>query len=294
MSAADELHESVFGFIPAKAGTAYERLAAVVLAELGWVSVEHQAKLRPEGRRATQRLDVTAKHPDGSIRRLLVECKDWNEDVGKGTIDALVGVRKQAGFDAAMAVTTKGFTAGAVDVAVDENIAMVILREVRPEDRFVMGFKLEITPWETDWSEVQFLAAAGEAVADGQSRHLDPQDHLLRRDGTPAETSAEVFESQSAGWEEGVFEREHRFEGGRLLPTGTGEPIPIIGVRWTETVSKATPFRSESRETGKPCLVVEQLDENGKGKGARLMVDRHLFAWRITEDGKVIGAADLA
>jgi len=52
---------------------------------------------------------VTATGPDGSVRRLLVECKDWDKKVGKKTLDALVGVRNQSGFDAAMAVTTVGF-----------------------------------------------------------------------------------------------------------------------------------------------------------------------------------------
>ena len=293
MSAADELHERIFGFIPRKAGTAYERLAAVVLAELGWESVKHETKLRPEGRRAEQRLDVTATHPDGSVRRLLVECKDWNKDVGKGTMDALVGVRDQAGFDAAMAVTTKGFTSGAIDVAVDEDIAMVILREVRPDDTFVRGFTLELVPWGHDWSNVQFLAASDAAVSDGQPGHMNTDDHLLHPDGSSAETLAEIFQAQSVAWKEGVFEREIRLEDGRSAPVSE-PPIPIIGIKWTETVSKSSPYKSVTESKGEPCLVVEQLDENGKAEGARLIVDRHLYAWRIADGGSVIGAADLS
>jgi hypothetical protein len=101
VSAADELHEKLFSYQPAKPGTAYERLAALVLAGLGWDDVAHDTRLRPAGRRAEHQLDVTASHPDGSVKRLLVECKDWNKPVGKGTLDALVGVRDQLNFDAA-------------------------------------------------------------------------------------------------------------------------------------------------------------------------------------------------
>lgn len=294
MSAADELHERIFGYTPSKPGTAYERLAAVALAELGWETVRHETRLRPEGRRAGQRLDVTATHPDGSVRRLLVECKDWNKDIGKGTMDALVGVRDQAGFDAAMAVTTRGFTSGAVDVAVDEDIAMVLLREVRPDDRFVMGFTLEIFPWGHDWTKIQFLVAPETKVCDGTPGSMNTEDHLFYADGSPAEKLAEVFEAQSVSWQEGVFERETRFEGGRLAPMGTGKMVPIIGIKWVETVSKSSPVTSKSREKGKPCLVVEQLDEDGKPEGARLLVDRHLNAWRIAEDGTVHPRGPLA
>lgn len=296
MSAADELHERIFGFVPPKAGTAYERLAAVVLAELGWESVEHETRLRPEGRRAEQRLDVTATHPDGSIRRLLVECKDWNREVGKGTMDALVGVRDQAGFNAAMAVTTKGFTAGAVDVAVDENIAIVLLREPRPDEHFVMGFKLEVFPVGSEWSNVQILVSPdAEAVNEGQQGGMSTEDHLLYLDGKPAETLGEVLEAQSGGLEEGVFEREVQFEDGRLAPMSADQPpIPIVGIKWTETVAKSSPQVTEEHETGKPCLVVEQLNGDGQPERPRLVVDRHLNAWDIAEDGTVVERGQLA
>lgn len=295
MSAADELHERIFGFVPPKAGTAYERLAAVVLAELGWESVKHETRLRPEGRRAEQRLDITATHPDGSIRRLLVECKDWNKEVGKGTMDALVGVRDQADFDAAMAVTTQGFTAGAIDVAADEDIAIVLLREVRPDEHFVMGFKLEVFPVGTEWSNVQFLVSSDAMdLGEGLNGGMSTEDHLLYRDGSPAETLGEVFAAQSGGLEEGAFERSVQFEDGRLASIITGQPpIPIIGIRWTEIVSKSSPLVTEEHETGKPCLVVEQLNEDGQPERPRLVVDRHLNAWDIAEDGTVVERGQL-
>ncbi len=288
MSAADALHERVFGFTPPKAGTAFERLAAVVLAGLGWENVKHETRLQPEGRRAEQRLDITATYPDGSIQRLLVECKDWNRDVGKGTMDALVGVRDQANFDAAMAVTTRGFTGGAIDVAVDENIAMVLLREVQPDEKFVMSIEVKTVLWGHDWSNVQILIASDAEVSDGELGHMSTEDHFLHADGTPAETLGEIFQSQSVAWQEGVFDREVRFKDARLAQTTTGHRIPVIGIKWTETASKSSPHESVTKEEGKPCLVVEQLDKDGNSEHPRLIVDRHLNAWDITEDGTVL------
>lgn len=287
MSAADDLHEDLFGYRPDKPGTAYERLAAVMLAELGWEKVRHDTRLRPEGRRTTHQLDITATHPDGSVKRLLVECKDWNKDVGKGTMDALVGVRRQADFDAAMAVTTKGFTSGAVDVAVDEDIAMVVLREVRAEDKFVMRYRFEISPWGHDWTDVKFLAAPDSEVSEGQPGRMNTEDRLLHADGTPAETLKEVLDSKSVPWKEGVFDHEIRFEDGRTALLDSGLQIPIIGISWTETVSRSSPIVSEHHEDGKPCLVVEQIDDKGEGQDSRLFVDRHLNAWELDDAGEV-------
>jgi Restriction endonuclease len=293
VSAADELHKQVFGFTPSKAGTAFERLAAVVLAGLGWENVKHETKLQPQGRRAGQRLDITATHPDGAIERLLAECKDWNRDVGKGTMDALVGVRDQANFDAAMAVTTKGFTRGAIDVAVDENIAMVVLREVRPDESFVMSVEIQTVIWGSDWGNVQVLTDSNANVSDGQPGDMSTEDRFLYIDGTPAESLREIFESRSTGRQEGVFDHEIRFEDGRLAPMATGHPIPIVGIKWTETVSKSSPHKSVTKTEGEPCLVVEQLEEDGTPVRPRLVVDRHLNAWDITGDGAVVEKGSL-
>jgi hypothetical protein len=297
VSAADDLHERIFGFRPKKAGTAYERLAAVVLAGQGWKDVKHQTKLQLEERRAVQRLDVTATHPDGSIQRLVVECKDWDETVGKGTMDALVGVRSQAGFDAAMAVTTKGFTSGAVDVAVDENIAMVVLREYEPEaDNFVLRVEIRFqfsAPPERSPVQVvvadDFLPApdATEALS-----RLDVDTQLRNLDGSPAETIEELLTANGAV-AEGTFDCEADLGEGRLLGIA-GAEVRVKKLKWSETVHPPSEETSVIEKPGEPCLVIEQLDESGRLRDRKLVVDRDLNAWDIVEDGTVSESRGLA
>ncbi len=296
MGAADDLHEAIFGFCPNKPGTAYERLAAVALAELGWVNVEHQTTLRPEGRRAAQCLDVTATDPEGKVRRLLVECKDWNRDVGKATLDVVIGIREQTGVDAAMVVTTKGFSAGAIDVAVDEDVAMVLLREVRPDEHFVLGYTLELSISVPTFSAVQLLVPEDADVTEGQVGNMSTDDHFYLGDNSQAETLGELFEahSTSSAGDEGHVPHEVRFDEMRFAAPDGGRRIPIIGVRWTETLQTSSPSRVSSTETGKPCLVVEQIDGNGEPQRARLLVDRHLNAWEIDTAGKVVERGALA
>ncbi len=296
VSAADDLHAQIFGFAPPKAGTAYERLAAVMLAELGWEGVKHQAKLRPEGRRAEQRLDVTATNPDGSVRHLLVECKDWNKEVGKGTMDALVGVRDQAGFDAAMAVTTVGFTAGAVAVASDEDIAMVILREFRPDDGpFVMGFELKVGIPDKTYDRFDFDVDRSSLPHHGELKFkLAGPDHLLHLDGSPAETFGEVIDKNGTKLSEGegVFDCAADLGEGRLISAEDGTQVPVTAIRWRETVRIDGPTIVHQAK-GEPCLVVEQLDDCGEPHSGRLIVDRHLNAWDIDKDGAVVPRGSL-
>lgn len=297
MSAADDLHGHLFGFAPAKKGTAYERLAAVVLAGLGWENVNHDTKLRPPGKRADQQLDVTATSPDGSVRRLLVECKDWDKKVGKPTLDTLVGVQGQVGFDAAMVVTTVGFSSGAVDVAVDQDIAMVILREFRSEDGpFVMGFELKVGFQDKTFDRFDLDIDRTLLPRHGELKFkLDGSDRLLHPDGSPAETVAEMIQQNgtklSAG--EGVFECSADLGAGRLIAALDGTRVPVTEIRWRETVRIDGPTISH-RETGEPCLVLEQLDDKGEPQSSRLVVDRHLNAWDIDAGGGVVPRGELS
>lgn len=290
MSAADDLHQRLFGLAPDKPGTAYERLAALVLAGLGWKEVMHDTKLRPRGRRAEHQLDVTATSADGSVRHLLVECKDWNKKVGKKTLDALVGVRNQGDFDAAMAVTTVGFTSGAVDVAVDENVAMVVLRELRDDDGpFVMEIAAEIRLLAPTRSSLELLVPKNSDLPEGlPTEVMTDRFQFLHLDGSPAETLAQILDANSAPLAdgEGTFDRSADFGEGRLVRASDGTPLRVSGLRWIETVEAMTHTVAHKAE-GKPCLVLEQLDEDGEPHGTRLVVDRHLYAWDIGEDGAV-------
>ncbi|MEO6859729.1 MAG: hypothetical protein ABI323_14290 [Solirubrobacteraceae bacterium] len=87
----EALHEKLFNFVPAKHGTAYERLTALVLAWLGWEGVVHDLRQARKGRRAKRRLDVVALNPSGVERRLVVECKDMSTQKASGTESSAKG-----------------------------------------------------------------------------------------------------------------------------------------------------------------------------------------------------------
>jgi Restriction endonuclease len=283
----EDLHEAVFGFRPPKAGAAYERLAAVVLATLGWTEVVHDTVEHPRGKRARHELDVTARHPDGHVRRIIIECKDWETTVGKGTLDALVGVRSQVGADAAAALTTCGFTKGARAVATDEEVALVVLRRFNPAapDLYVESIRIGLDFYAPIRSDVGVEVLADSMTPLGM--RLRGTDRLLLLDSSPAETIHEVLMAHLSPMKEGVYHQRAEFPDGRLLPTVDGSRIAIGALHWTETMRKSS-MTHTLKAVGTPELVLEQLDQDGAVDHGQMIVDRDLYAWDIDLAGHVV------
>jgi hypothetical protein len=292
----EELHEALFGFRPDKPGTAYERLAAMVFAVLGWVDIRHDVREAGASRRTKHQLDVTAIDPSGDVRRLLVECKDWNNSVGKGTLDALVGVRSQLGADAAAVVTTKGFTKGARDVAADEDVAMVLLSPYDPDGdlhfvrKVIIKFDFYVPAFEEFDIELwpEHKRSAGVPIA----LSLTGADRFSYLDGTPAEQIFEVMQRHSGPLQEGRFPQRADFSDGRLLPTVDGEGVPIRALMWT-VHNQLSRMEQVIEGTGHPMLVLQQLDEHGRPDSAQLFVDTDLHAWDIDQAGNVVPRGSL-
>lgn len=142
-----------------KAGTKYERLAAVIYKILEEEDlVIHDLRLRGDGKTAEHQIDITIEKL-GTKKRILIECKDYNDVIGIGIVRDFYGAVAQIKPDEAIVVTTKGFTKGAVKFAQDESIKLAILREFKEEDwsdrirRIVMKMRLILmgTPRITDW-----------------------------------------------------------------------------------------------------------------------------------------------
>jgi Restriction endonuclease len=290
------LHEVLFGFIPSGPGTAYERLTAIVLAALGWTEVRQQAHEQPEGVRAKQTLDVVARHPSGEQRRLIVQCKHYAETVGKEVMDTLVGIGVQLGDVDLAIVTTVGFTAGARDVAVDRDIAMVRLRPYDPvqdEGQFIRRIVLTLNvfspPIVTD-----FRVEVGEIEGDvvGGQFSYNTFTPLQRDDGSATETLAEIIEANSAGMVEGEFDRRVAFSERRWLPV-EGGPAGISCITWHERIARGEPSVSVIESDGDPVLVVQQLDEKGEIESGRLVVDRQLWAWDLDADNNDVPRGQL-
>lgn len=291
MSDADDLYEELFGERPAKDGVAYERLTAIVFAIRGWNDVIHDVlKARP-GAKTEHQIDVTARAPDGTERHVIIECKDWDKTVGKGVLDALVGVSAQLVADAAVVVTTVGYTRGARNVAADEGIGLVRITKYDPQIHgpYVKRAEAHFNFHHSHWSEVAIeeLTGAGSFAGTLEDVVVTAYSRLEHLDGTPAELLGEVFELNAAPAEEGAHRCRADFADGRRLPLGDGRSVVLKGLTWTETVSIATET-VVVEGVGEALLLVQEIGSDGKAQDGRVVVDRDLVAWQIDEHGNVV------
>lgn len=260
ISDVDLLSEELFGSIPAKAGTAYERIAAIVLAAVGWQDVVHDRTDRAGGKRADHQLDVTCTNRDGSVRPLLIECKEKDTaKVGQGEMIKLYSVRDEIGASYAAMITKRAFTKWARDTAYDHDLAMLRLRAYDPaidDGTWVRRATINLEIGMTVQEDVEVL--------------IDEAWQPVKQLGIWAEGWMDVFGAAGArignvaglvALGEPVEGQDDRSRKGFVL---SGEPVQvegfdkmvkIMGMRWTEReVTDAMQIVSEAQ--GTPQLVL--------------------------------------
>lgn len=134
-----------------------------------------------------------------------------------------------------------------------------------------------------------FVPAPDQPFASGTVFQLgiSGSDRLLHLDGTPAETFDDLVQANGApGRQIGVFECMADLSSGRLVKALDGRQIAIVAIKWTEELHCTTQVTRIESE-GEPCLVMQQLDQDGDPLSGRVFVDRDLHAWTIEENGSV-------
>ena len=112
-----------------KHGTKYERIAARVFQLLdNDATVIHDIRLRGPGKRTTHQIDVDITS-NGRRGRIIVECRDKTpgHKISLAEARSFQTVISQLGAHGVM-VTTTDYTKGAMDLAADEGIELLILR----------------------------------------------------------------------------------------------------------------------------------------------------------------------
>jgi hypothetical protein len=133
----DELHDKYHKILTTKAGTRYERLAAMVFKSLEEKNVViHDLKLAGEDPKVKHQIDVTID-VDGQRKRWIVECKDFDiadEKVGLGIIRDFRSVLEDTKADEGIVITCAGFTEDATRYAKSKGIKLAVLRVVEQVD----------------------------------------------------------------------------------------------------------------------------------------------------------------
>jgi hypothetical protein len=119
-----------------KSGSALERIAALVFFELEQdATVTHQVRLRGSGE-TYHWIDVVVTR-GGETRRTLIECKDYDKQVGLEEALVFGGRLAQFPYDDAFMITTVGFTRPALTYLADQEVIPVVLRPISTDDHIV-------------------------------------------------------------------------------------------------------------------------------------------------------------
>jgi len=282
-----------------KTGTKYERLAAVVYKTFQEDDVIiHDLRLRGEGKTAEHQIDVTIEK-QGNRKRILVECKDYDDVVGIGIIRDFYGAVAQIKPDDAIVVTTQGFTQGAVKFAKDENIKFAILREFNEEDwegrlrRLVLNMRMIFmnTPHITSWliADPSLLDEVNATLGSnlGNEQEADTTEtYFYTENGDQAETFQQVlhpifnsFQRVAGKTTKGKYE----FEKIRYIKL-CGVTVPVRGFEYefNSHESVITTIIDEGAKVA--TLLYKMLD----GTIDTVIFDQQLEKWTFDEDGQVI------
>jgi hypothetical protein len=288
----DLLYEELFGSIPAKPGTAYERITAIVLAALGWQDVVHDRTERAQGKRADHQLDVTCTNRDGSVRRLLIECKEKDTNkVGQAEMIKLYSVRDEIGASEAAMITKRAFTKGARDTAYDHDLAMLRLRaydSAIDDGTWIKKATVNIEIGMTVQQDVEVLVAETWRPAKELGIRAEGWMDVFDGDGERIGSVAGLFAlGELVDGQDDSSRKAFAIDGEPVQVEGFDDLVKIMGMRWTEREVTDT-MQVVSEAQGTPQLVVQQLDENGDRYAGRVIVDSKLKAWNFGADGHVV------
>ena len=133
----DELHDKYHLILTTKAGTRYERLAAMVFKALEDRNVViHDLELGGDDPDVKHQIDVTVEVA-GAPKHVIIECKDFDisgEKVGLGIIRNFRSVVEDTKADEGIVITCTGFTEDAQKYARSKGIKLAVLRIFETRD----------------------------------------------------------------------------------------------------------------------------------------------------------------
>ena len=160
-----------------RAGAPFERLSAAVQAKLDPGSQVHWNE-KVNGRQ----IDVTVRGRIGTTSIfVIVECRDYAEELGIDHVDQLDSVRREVGANKAILVTRTGFTGPALKKAAAVGIDTCVLRPSEDEDhpgpfKPLRSMSLTIQPIGTNLENLEVETVDGRRFPCGPFYQLEDKD----------------------------------------------------------------------------------------------------------------------
>ena len=265
----DELHDKYHKILTTKAGTRYERLAALVFKALEeHNAVIHDMALTGENPDVKHQIDVTVDTA-GAMRRIVIECKDFDiagGKVGLGIIRNFRSVIEDTEADEGIVITCNGFTQVAQKYAPSKGIKLAVLRLFEMLT-WMAGSRRSFSVSFSNGQPIRLrTCTSGSASAPGDAAELaaigathgvrdtDPVFFVRNRERRQFNEflTARMNEADGAGRPQG---HPHHYPGRGLAIRSIKPPIPFDGIvvefewtrngmpsRWPRSVSPSCAF----------------------------------------------------
>lgn len=286
----DRIYDDNVALEKLKAGTKYERLAAIIFKFLnGDATVVHDVRVRADGMRTLHQLDVRLTHR-GRERHVVVECRDYDTgEVEQADVMKFDSTLRQLGASGVMVTNTR-FTKGARSYAEDESIVLAELRpatEADMENRIrTIVITLNIFSPAGD-PKITFVASEPPGPDDDvetvREEALTADVMITLADGTTRSIREDLLGALSAApLEVGTHAGQFRYDEPVGLSWGS-TTSQIVGFDWEQDwISFPHEIRVESDDRI-PLLLLRTLD----GELDRIVSDRDLTQWQIGVDGTI-------
>lgn len=176
-------------------GRGLEKLVALLEENLGpkGIKVKSPDYIKGCKSKSAREVDVSLRSQIGSSDILvIVECRDRKDTEDVDWIEQLSKKRRDVGADKAMAVSSTGFSSGAINMAEDEDVELRTLEDVDP-DEVLSWFKfkhIDVLKNRVDFGEIEFL------LQDGNENSIEFPPEVQSRLWPVFDLSANIFHSK--------------------------------------------------------------------------------------------------
>ena len=275
-----------------KAGTKYERLAAIAFRHVTGRETVHDLRLRG-GTGVAHQIDAVV---GDERKRILIEAKDYDRSVDLPLVRNFWAVVEDINPDEAFIITTQGFSENAVKYATAKGIQLAVLRPPREEDweSFIRRITLTITatgqtgPPRVTWHLHQddFGKIEGDVHAHGLAETRDLE--LSNAKGErirflpllDAQLKQDYVTVPLGG--EGTIGRTNHVSAPTWLHAPGLPPLRVVAWSWTVEVASVT--LEHVIGDGAAGLVAELLLRTVDGSQNRMITNQQIQSW--TFDGK--------
>ncbi|MCL1696550.1 restriction endonuclease [Lysinibacillus sp. BPa_S21] len=284
-----------------KQGTKYEKLAAIVFKILNQNDVVvHDLTLRGDGKKTGHQIDVTVQNVGSKVlKRILIECKDYDSKVGISIVRDFFGAVSQIKPDTAFVVTTEGYTRGARTFAEDEGIKLAILRGFKEDDweGRIKTIHIEITATFMNQPKLTWVAA-NEQERENFLAKVNPEEinttqntstretYFYDRAGNPQENLQTVlepiFNSLPRNPDSPTMGR-HEFDDIKYVSMA-GVFLGVKGFDYEFTSSQSVMNSVVDHGRKIALLVFKVLDDEFD----KIIFDQDLDKWTFNDNGEVI------